>query len=210
MANPMMASHGCGQRIGFGRWLGWSAMVALGLSGVPGQARASRICPSNAKVTIHHIVAGAATISPVGGNSSPVHSAQILNPTSLVPLVPPLTPTTAPTITATAVLIPTMTAPTTALTPSPMANPAAAATIVASAPPVVSAWHDAGTLASTSACSPPPPSHVPVTAPPAADQSLNPPAPLLAPAATNTPEPSTIVSALVMVGVATLWRRRGR
>jgi len=37
---------------------------------------------------------------------------------------------------------------------------------------------------------------------------LNPSPPLAPPSAANTPEPSTIVSALAMIGLAVAWRRR--
>ena len=194
MANPMMASQGCGQRIGLGWFLGLAALLALGLGGVPGSARACHI---------HHAKSstGAQSVSPT------VHSDQILNPTSMVPHVPPLIPTSAPTITPTSATAPTAPNSLNPIAPSPLANPPAAEQIAPpSAPPAVSNWHDAHQP--SCGCPPPPPCNPPVVAQPPAGQGLNPSPPLAPPSAANTPEPSTIVSALAMIGLAIAWRRR--
>jgi len=198
MANPMMASQGRGQRIGLGWSIRLAALLVLGLGGVPGSARACHI---------HHAKSstGAQSVSPTG--SSTVHSAQILNPTSMVPRIPPLIPTSAPTITPTSATAPTASGSSNPIVPSPLANPPAAEQIAPlSAPPAAATWHDANHP--SCGCPPPPPCNPPVTSPPPAGQGLNPSPPLAPPSAANTPEPSTIVSALAMIGLAVAWRRR--
>ena len=194
MATPMMASHGCGQRIGpnWSRSVGLVALVASSFGGVPGPARACHI--------VHH---AKPTASQHLGTGSTVHSAQILNPASLIPPVPPLTPTSPSTITPTS----TTMAPVASITPTPLTHPPAAEQITpTSAPPAVSNWHDASP--SSNACPPPPPCNPPVVAKPPAAEGLNPPSSLSPPPVANTPEPSTIVSALAMIGVAVAYRRR--
>ena len=202
MANPMMASHGCGQRVGFGRLIGL-AMLALGLNGVPGPASACHL--HHRRATTDHTVGGA-TVNP--GGPALVQSQQILTPASLVPQLPTLTPTTAPTITTTGTTVPTPAGSSTPLSPSPVANPPAAEAITPrAAAPAVSAWHDAGlpTIPANLGTS-----VLPIVLTPPAMPGLSAPAPLLPPLATATPEPSTIVSALAMIGAAAAWRRRVR
>ena len=204
MANPMMASHGRGQRIGLGRLLGRAALVGVTVGGLAGQSEACHLR--------HHWSTEAANSA-----STPTEqSQQILNPTSMVPQLPPLTATApAAAITPTAATAPAAPSSSASLTPSPVTNPPAAESIPSStAPTDVSAWQNTGTPACTCTCPVPPPSNVPVIyppgvpggSPPAAPSSLQPPAA----GSITTPEPSTILSAFVLIGTAAFWRRRSR
>ena len=208
MANRMMASHGRGQQVDRlkATVLGGVALVALGLVGVPGTAEACHIRHKPKP-------APAATSA---GTTPTVASAQVLTPTSLVPQAPPLTPSTAPlpTIMPTST-VPVATSPADAITPTPLTNPPAAEQITpTSAPPAVAVWHDAVPTASAPCgCPPPPVCSPPIPSAPPAGEGVNPPSPTLPPSASDTvttPEPSTIVSALVMMGAAVLYRRRNR
>ena len=209
MANRMMASHGRGQQVDRlkATVLGGVALVALGFGGVPGTAMACHI---------RHKAKPAGSASTPTGTTPTVASAQILTPTSLVPQVPPLTPTTAPlpTVIPTSVVPPTP-SPADALTPTPLTNPPAAEQITpTSAPPAVAVWHDpVPTASAPCGCPPPPVCSPPIPSAPPAGEEVNPPSPTLPPSASDTvttPEPSTIVSALVMMGVAIVYRRRSR
>ena len=209
MANPMMASHGRGQQVDRlkATVLGGVALVALGLVVQPGTAEGCHIRP---KAKPPAAAAITASTTPT------VTSAQILTPTSLVPQAPPLTPSTAPlpTVMPTSA-IPAATSPADAITPSPLTNPPAAEQATPpSAPPAVAVWHDAVPTASApTGCPPPPVCSPPIPSTPPAGEGVTPPSPTLPPSASDTvatPEPSTIVSALVMMGAAVVYRRRQR
>ena len=198
----MMASHGCGQRIGLGRFLGVAALVALGLGGGPGRADACHVRPKPA----------ATTPRPNAGNvGATVHSQQVISPTSLVPQIPSLT-ATPPTITTTSATAPVPApTPAAALAPSPVAHPPAAESIPAPTAPLdVSAWQNTAAPTCACTCPPAPPTDVPVISPPplppTAPPPLNPPASESIP----TPEPASIVSALALIGAAAAYRRSRR
>lgn len=176
--------------------LGWAALVAIGLGGGPGQARACRTRPAKPAAS-------------KGAHAPTVQSQQVLNPTSLVPQLPPLVPasTPAPAPPGASIAAPAAPSP---LVPAPAASPPAAEALTptgATPPPDVASWR--GTAAPTCACTCPP-ATVPAIEPPPLPPS--PPAPLQPPSAGNvsTPEPSTILSALLMVGATAAWRRRAR
>jgi len=172
-------------------------LAASSLGGVSGSAKACHIAHHAKPTASEHL--GSGTV----GHGSTIQSAQILNPTSLLPPVPPPTPTSAPTITLTSATM----APVASIAPTPLTHPPAAEQITpTSAPPAVSSWHDANPA--SNACPPPPPCNLPVVAKPPAAQGLNPPSSLSPPPVASTPEPSTIVSALAMIGVAVAYRRR--
>ena len=204
----MMASHGRGQQVDWfqAMILGGVALVALGLGGGPGVAEACHI-----RHKVKSATSTPATTTPT------VASAQVLTPTSLVPAAPPLTPSTAslPTVTPTAT-VPAATSSADVLTPTPLTNPPAAEQITPpTVPPAVAVWHDAVPTASAPCgCPPPPVCATPIpSAPVTAGEGVTPPAPTLPPSASDTvatPEPSTIVSALVMLGAAVVYRRRNR
>ncbi len=219
MANLMMASHGRGQRFGQNKiqGLGW-AIVALGLGGLPGSAQACHLH--------HHKTTGTTGTTTTTTTTTPsVAAAEILNPTSMVPQTPPLTPSTAPLPTvmptstaAPQTLLAEAPAPANAIMPTALTNPPAAeGSSVPSAPPAVSAYGSgsATPMAATAApmSCPPPPCAPPIPANPPAGEGLT-GTPTLPPSASGsisaTPEPSTIVSALVMLGAAVAYRRRNR
>ena len=181
----MMALHGC---VGLVRWAGFTAGIALGLACCPGDARASGIAAR-----------AMASPGPGGGYvAAPSPGAAGLTPASLVPPLPAITP-------GLPLALPGTNLPGLPIMPPPppMPPPGWGQVWPIAIRPIPVGGSQLITVSGLR-----PGGDLPGRMRPFAQD----PAPqILAPSAAEaitTPEPSTIVSALVMVGLAAAYRHR--